>query len=416
MNRISTALPLVAGLSLLVSLSAAGADAPEQPPVWRAAEILPPELVRSPTHRVEGLVRNDGVMNIYQVSSRFGALTAESSAELAKRVHELEVIAALEKLESTEEFGAAIAAAGGDVIEGATALATAPVETVSGAVSGVGAMFRRAGGSLFGAPRSRYEDDALAAIAGVSAKKREFAAAYGADVYSSNPLLQDALDRVARAAAAGNLSASVGLALVGGGAGAAISVTGGAQDLNEYLRETPPTDLRAHNEKKLLAMGVDEGVADLFMSNTVFSPTYQTLLVDALARMDGVEGRAVLVKTAVRTESDDLAMYRQRQARMYAGYHAQVGAIERFVSVGGMPAAQTRDGKLVLAFPTDYVAWTETVARVAADLAAGARATAGARPIELWLGGGVSPAARRALEAAGWALHVDAAPKLVGPG
>jgi hypothetical protein len=404
--------------ALILASPASGAAEPlEQPPAWRAAQVLPPALASGPDHRVEDPVRNDGVMNIYRVSSRFGALEAQSFAELEKRVHELHAIAKLQELEGSQEFGDAIAAAGGDVLEGAKALATDPVNTVSGAVSGVGAMFRRAGNSLTGAPRSQYEDGALRAVTGFSAKKREFAAEFGVDVYSSNPLLQERLDRVARAAAAGNLSASAALALVGGGAGAAISVTKGAENLNEMLRETPPSDLREMNESRLAAMGVGEGVADLFMSNTVFSPSYQTRLVDALTRMDGVGDREVVVKIAVRTETDDLAMFRQRQARMYAAFHLQVAPLERFVQLGDMPAARTRDGgRLVLLLPVDHVAWTEPVARSAEAITAAARAAAGGAALELWLGGGASPGARAALEAAGWTLRLDNAAGLVGPG
>jgi len=228
--------------------------------------------------------------------------------------------------------------------------------------------------------------------------------------------LQEALESVARAAAVGNLAASVGLAAVGGGAGTAVSITGGAENLNEYLREKPPTDLRDLNVAKLSKMGVSDGVADLFMSNTVFSPTYQTLLVDALERMPGVAGREAFVKGAVHTESDDLAMFRQRQARMYAAYHAQVGKLERMVSLVGIAAARTADGKLVVLLPLDYVAWTASVASTVGTITAEAAKFDAAAPRELWLGGGVSPTALKALQAAGWKVQLKQMAKLVGPG
>ncbi|MHC4910302.1 MAG: hypothetical protein ACYTF9_11320, partial [Planctomycetota bacterium] len=123
--------------------------------------------------------------------------------------------------------------------------------------------------------------------------------------------------------------ASAALAAVGGGAGAAISVTKITASVNELLRTTPPVDLRRRNRERLEAMAINAEVVDLFLGNNVISPTYQTRFVEDLASLSGVGGRLVPVKLAVRTGSDDVALFRQRQMRMYATYHATVGPLER---------------------------------------------------------------------------------------
>lgn len=404
--------------ALLLAVPAAqAAESLEAPPVMRASALLPASLLSGPNHRVEERVENDGFMNHYRISSRFGNFDAQSTAEVEKRVAEINAIDALGRIEVSDEFVKGVAAAGGSVVKGATSLVTSPVSTVSSAISGVGTLFRRAGDSLAGDPRSQYEDSTLKALTGVSQAKRELAVSLGVDPYSSNEKLQDALNRVARGLAAGNLSASVGLAAVGGGVGTAITVTKTTATMNDVLRKTPPVDLRRRNREQLKAMEVNPDVVDLYLGNTVISPSYQTYFVHDLSSLSGVGGRVVPVKLAVRTGSDDVAMFRQRQMRMYSTYHASVGALERFVPLGEFAAAVTRDGKLVFLLPTDYLAWTgDLAASTEAIIVAVRQLSLDKQPRELWLGGSLSPAAQGAIEARGWTVRKSTAAKLIGPG
>ncbi len=288
------------------------------------------------------------------------------------------------------------------------------MSTIGGIIGGAGTLLRRTSDSVLGDPKSRYEDNAVQAVSGVSQKKREFAAEMCVDPYSSNEVLQDALTRVARAAAAGNILASGALAAVGGGAGTFISVTGGSQTLNEVLRNTPPTDIRRNDREKLQKMGISADLIDLFQANANYSPTYQMLLVNALERMGGVAGREVLLKVAISADTDALCMLRQRQMRMYAAYHQQTQPLERFVAVGNLVMARTRDGRTVVAVPLDYLAWTDALAQSMAGAEGSLKAAAGGR--ELWLGGTISPLARKTLEAQGWKVYDKTADKLIGPG
>lgn len=388
----------------------------ETPPVFRAADVLPPQMLTGPQYQVGAQVTNDGLMNHFRITSDFGAFEAHSDAELAKRVQEIAAIGKLKQLEGSAEFGKAVVAAGGQVVEGAEALVTKPVATIGGIFEGAGTLLRRSGDAVFGDPKSRYEDNAVQAVSGVSKKKREFAAEVGVDPYSSNQVLQDALTRVARAAAAGNILASGALAAVGGGAGTFVSVTGGSQTLNDVLRTTPPTDIRRADREKLQKMGINSDLIDVFQANVNFSPTYQMLLVDALDRMGGVAGREVVLKIAIGADSDALCMLRQRQVRMYAAYHQQMQPLERFVAVGNLMIARTRDGRTVVAVPADYLAWTESLNQSVAGAEGPLKAVAGTGARELWLGGTISPLARKTLEAQGWKVYDNNAARMIGPG
>jgi len=405
-----------AALAALAPDAARAQVATEKPPLLIASEVLPPALLSGSNFRVETRVVNDGFMNHYNIASPLGNLEAHSDAELAKRTQEYRAIEQLRKLESTDQFAKALVGAGERVVQGGEALLTRPVETVSGVFDGVGSIFRRTGDAVFGDPMSHYEDNSLQAVAGVSQQKREYAAAVGVDPYSSNPLLQAQLTRVARAAAVGNILASTALGAIGGGVGTAFSVIGSTQSLNDLLRTTTPTDLHAMNRDKLSRMGIGADLVDLFLANRNYSPTYQMLLVDALDRMPGVAGRDALLKAAIGADSDALAMFRQRQARMYAAYNQQVQPIARFTANGNLVLAQTRDGRLVVNVPVDYLVLTDTLAAMLERTEAQARSQPAPTARELWLGGSISPRARQAFESRGWKVFEKAADRLVGQG
>ena len=61
----------------------------ETAPVLNASQILPPELLSGPNHRVQERVTNDGYLNTYQIDSKFGTFTAVSTAVLRKRIGEI---------------------------------------------------------------------------------------------------------------------------------------------------------------------------------------------------------------------------------------------------------------------------------------------------------------------------------------
>ena len=380
----------------------------ESPPVFMARDILAADVVAGPNHRVEERVENDGFVNHYTITSRFGTVGAVSTAELRQRIHEMNVVAALDALAGTSEFAKNVGSTAGKAVKGAGKLITHPVSTVSGAVSGVGKLFQRAGDSVFGAPASDSEDDAVKRLIGFSSVKRAYAKEFGVDPYSANPILQEHLERVAWAGYAGSIGASAALLAVPGGAGAAISVAKGSETLGEVDVSVAPTDLRRMSRQRLEAMGVSTEIIDVFLGNTVYAPTTQSRLVAALAGMQGVAGRDTFIKVALATDSRDVAFYRERQARLYSGYHRNVTALAGFDPLAGVATGRTASGKVVVVAPTDYVVWTQSLARTFA------RAGQQGGEREIWLAGGVSDLARSQMEQRGWKVFDLSEDKLLG--
>jgi hypothetical protein len=280
-----------------------------------------------------------------------------------------------------------------------------PVQTVSGAASGLAAAFRRAGDAIGGSKRSDAEDSRVKDLIGFSKTKREYAYQLGVDAYTDNEKLQDRLNEISWAGYAGGITWAAAMSAVPGGAGLAITISGTNRLLNEMLRTTPPVDLRRMNGEKLKAMDMHPEVAEAFLNNSIYSPFYQTHLVNALDEMKGVGNRATFVRLAAASADKDIAFFRQRQAQMYAGYHKAVAPFQTFIALGEFAAARTTLNEVVFNVPLDHLVWTQEMAKLLT--AADTRVTQLTRPVnkQLWVTGTVSARARKEIESRGWQVH-----------
>jgi len=344
-------------------------------------------------------------VNIYTIDSRFGTFTAVSTAMLRIRVQEINAIAVMDRLKGTTEYAKSLKESGLDTLIAAKDMVLQPIKTTTEVVTGVGLLFRRAGDSLFGAKRSDAEDSRFKNLIGFSNYKRDYAYQLGVDVYSRNKVLQDRLNEIAWTGFAGGLTVSAAMAAVPGGAGVAMTAIGATRLTTAIFQNTPPQDLRRMNTEKLKAMGIDDHTVDTFISDAVFSPREQTLLVSALDEMMGVAERDRFVQLAALTDKDDVAFFRQRQAEMYAGYHRAVTPVARFVGVGPVPGALTVKGSLVFNLPVDYVAWTEEVARVVTNASNLANQLPGVTDRQLWITGTLTPRARAEIQRLNWKVY-----------
>lgn len=392
-------------LAMLCALFFPGEGAcQERPALLHAERVLPKTMLSGPGFRVDPQVGCDGYMNIYLLHSRYGDFRVVSTALLSARIGEVLAMQAMDRMNTSKEFMASVGEGGMNVLQGAVDLVTKPVETLGGAVSGVGKMFNRAGESLFGSKASKYEDPAIQGFLGYSTVKREYALAFGVDPYSTNAVLAAHLERVASAGYAGGLSASALKVMIPGGVGVAVSAVGGARWLGEVDLAQSPADLRRANRQKLIAMGLAAGLAAEFIDNGEFTPSQQSLLVAALDTMPGVAGRDRFIRLACGTSDQDVALFRQRMAQCYAGYHRHVEKIERFLALGELVGARSVSGKLVVILPLDSLFWTASIAKTAQGVRRDA-VELGLNTAEFWVSGQVSPLARSKIQAMGWMIR-----------
>ncbi len=376
----------------------------EQPAVLQASKILKPDILAGPNHRVEERVTNDGYQNSYRLSSKFGIMTVVSTPLLRKRIAEINAMMRMEQIKGTKEFAAGLKQAGQNTLRGFKNLVIHPLDTVTGTVKGLGAVFHRVGTAITGT-RSQNEDSRVKDLIGFSKTKREIASELGVDVYSRNDKMQDMINDIAWANYAGGITWAGMMSAVPGGAGVALTITGTNRLLGDVFRSTPPAELRRMNDEKLKAMGVHPEIADAYLNNSLYSPREQTLLVHGLEQMQGVTDRSAFIRLAALTDNADMASFRERQAKMYAGYNRSVTALERFISLGEFTVGRTTQGALVFNLPLDHLVWTEPMARLVEEANQLVNALPGVKAKEMWFGGTVSARARRELVDRGWRIQ-----------
>ena len=406
MNKIYRRLACVVAGFLIVSLPASAAPRYESPTMLKASEILAPNIIKGPHHHVDEKVINDAYMNLYTLHSEYGDIQVTSTAKLIKYIHEVNAVAEMKKIQGSDEFAKGMKNKAGAVVEGAGDLITDPINTVGDTVSGVGKLFSRAGENMFGGSRSDSEGSRMGSLLGYAKAKREIGYKLGVDVYSHNELLQKELNSLSSAGGTGTLVMSGLLMAVPGGAGVAVSVTGGTKMMTNLVYwDKSPADLRTMNREKLAIMGVNENVADLFIANGVYTPREQTLIVLSLEKMSKTAGRAEYIKLATVTNDIDMAFFRQRQAEMYAAYNAKVQPVSSFVAVGSTSAGMTQNGNIVFTVPLDHLLWTKGISGVIRTATQNVAMMKGVNERHLLISGTASDQARQELAKMGWKVQ-----------
>ncbi|RBP35349.1 hypothetical protein DES53_12216 [Roseimicrobium gellanilyticum] len=348
---------------------AAAATAPvpvgkfETPPVLVAPAILQPQYHRGAYHTVRPQVSTYAGRNSYTIDSQFGVFYAEGNAELMARVAEINAIAKLQSVSKSDEYAKALERAAKSPVTFAKNLATDPVNTIEGVPKGIFKFLHRTGAAVKekveGRETSPYEDNTMESAIGFSKSKRDLAARLGVDPYSSNPVFQKAINGVAWAAYAGNMTLAAVLAPVDGGAGTVVTTVQVSDVATNALRDMSPNDLRQMHKKTLLGMGVSEPVIDGFLRSRAFSPTHQLSLVTALSQLKGTAGPEWFLQTATRASDDEAdAFFYTRSAQLMALQH-KTTPIATIYTLNDLPVCFARDGTLIVPLEWDYACWTQ---------------------------------------------------------
>ena len=368
----------------------------EQPTERQAAEVLPSAMVVSPHHHVQDPVVADDDMYRFTVGSPFGTFEATGVGALRKLLHEIGAIAALRKIKKDKVFTDAVVHSATGPFRFATNLLTNPTDTATGLLKGAYKFMEETATSVT-AKRDPSEDPAYTQALRVSGHKRALAAQLGVDVYSRNAVLQTALNSVAWVAAAGNLSVSAALLPVDGAAGAALSVIRVSDTLSEQLTNAPSTRLRLRNKEKLIAMGMAPALTERFLDHRTFSPWHDTILVAALARLEGTRGREQFLQAALAADDETDVHLFTSMAQILRGYHETVAPLTELQMVGRLVVAQARNGKAFVALPLDHLLWTPAADRRSQELQAGYKGSGFNGRFDVWLTGTASALARQQL-------------------
>jgi hypothetical protein len=400
---------MAAALHAWFALAAARAVAAqiEDPSTTSAAAVLGTEL-RGPNYEIENAVRSDGFLYIFSLNTTYGRYQVEGRDMLGLRLRELGAIAALEKMNKSQVYLDTAAKAAMKPAKLAEGLVTNPIGTVEQGMSGVGALFSRIGSAAanMGHDRDNVADSTL----GVSPSKRQIAYKLGVDPYTDFKPLADALEDVAQVTALGDLTVSGAFMAIPGSAGMAVSYSKTGQAVEQMVLDKTPSELRAANRTKLIAMGVSEAAINAFLDNAFYTPTEHTIIVSALGKLNRVANRRVFVTRASQARSRDLAVFIRHRAEMLADYHARVEPFADFVEVRGLPLNRTRAGKVVAIVAFDQLMWTKQASDLVAVIDEDIRQRQLGTSIELRIAGTATALAREGLRERGWNLVENSSP------
>ena len=88
---------------------------------------------------------------------------------------------------------------------------------------------------------------------------------------------------------------SVGFAAIGGVASTVLGTTKFSNGMSKLIADKTPAELKDYNEEKLLAMGVHESLAGVFLEHPHYSPSLKTYLVGSLEQMTNVNNRSFFI-------------------------------------------------------------------------------------------------------------------------
>ena len=161
-----------------VSAPTNGSDYEELPEL-KASEILRPDILQGPNHKVREEVSTYTGANRFIIDSDFGVFEAEGNEMLVRRVNEINAIAQLKEVSRTDAYKKALVTAAKSQLAAVKSIVTDPVNTVANVPKGLMKFMGRAGERVKGIGKKREpapdEGSRVQNVIGFTAAKRKVA-------------------------------------------------------------------------------------------------------------------------------------------------------------------------------------------------------------------------------------------------
>jgi hypothetical protein len=387
----------------LAAASSAGAAHYETQTNKLAKDAILPAVATGPNYRVNNPVVADGYMYRFKITSTYGPFDVTGTGALRKLEHEIWAIGQLKNVTKSEAFLKSFKDQAGKPLVFAKDVVTKPVDTLRGVPKGVGRLFGNIAASVT-TTRNPNQESRVNEVLLVGSFKRDYAARFGVDPYSSNQVLQDELDKIGQAAAFGSWTASAAMMPISGPASSVITATSLSKTFNNILATEPPPRIRIINEEKLKQMGIAPDLAKRYLDQPIYTPSQNLLLVDSLSRLGSATGRDAYLKASLAAADEVEANFFVNMAQILRGYHETQGPITGITMVGALTVAQTKTGAAVIPFALDYGVWTANADRLSQNMKATYKAAGFKGNFEIWVTGAVSPTAKHELQARGFTV------------
>ncbi|MGS4991368.1 hypothetical protein ACVDG9_25605 [Roseibium sp. RP-7] len=403
-----TCRPMLAGAflgALLLSVPAnALTEQYETPPEQDPATLLDGKEL-GPGYAVLSPVRGDGFLRIYQVQTDLGVEQIEGDGMLKLRLHEIQVLIALDSLKNDASFVDGLKQAAMKPVEFVESTVTDPVGTAKNTVSGVGRMFGRLTKGVEAAVSGKGGSPAELAksITGQAKARRELAVDVGVDPYTFYRPLSEKLDETASVTTAGNWTVSAITSLLPGGI--IVNAARQADNFRNLIVDSTPTELQERTSSVLRAVGVPEVTNAKLMGNPFYTASEKAAIAYQMQAMPGVKDLYLIAEKAADADSRDLAYFQLRRVVLMETYNSTVSPLGDIKLVSGIPVALRRDGIAAIVMPFDHVAWTQTVAQTFSAMHEGL----GTLPfpptgVDFLITGDVTPMAAERIAAFGWEI------------
>lgn len=396
-------------LSPLAAITWLAAAEDEPAPSLKASALLDASQVAGPHHKVSEDVATPGFFHVFSITSDYGPFEAEGRTQLAVRLQEIGALASLQDVSKSEVFMKAAGESLVNVGKGAANAVTDP----GGTVKGVGGGIKRMGVNLGRVSQRSVESategkdaeseeksggdnaatGAAKSVLGVNSSMRKWAQKVGADPYTTNPVLQKALEDIAKVDVSGGLATKVVVPIP-----MVVSTTASVGDL---VWGKDPEELRKLNEQRARDLGVADDVAKKLFANRHFTLTLQTRLIAALYAVKA-QGCGDYVLSAVDSKTERQALFTVESAELLQKLHAQA-PVAAVLTDSRALVAKTQQGEAVVLLPLDWVRLTGSASATLAEIATRAKGELGATRLRLQVTGTITPQAAQAFEAAGWA-------------
>jgi hypothetical protein len=379
--------------------------------VLDARELLPPELLKGEHHTVLDQVEPFRLTNHFTISSKLGQFDAYGQDMLRIRIHEIQALVKLQEegaMDQVSAFGHGVAHAVVSPLMFVINLLGNPVETLIQIPKGLWRATTRLGEMATG-DRGNLEDPASKELIGFSIVKRKIADKLGVDAYSSNPVLQDTLNRLSWAGYAGDTGIRLLTIPVTGPAGAVLTGTTLSTTISDLRRDYAPEDLRRLNRDKLGDMEIEESIIEDFLSHPWYSPRHETVIVQALSEMQSVANRGRFLEVATSAQFEEDALFFQRLSEMLIAYHHSIRPLSDIVTIDNqLVMGYDSNHTLIVMIPTARLAWQREVADAAQRIRHWNNPDHPTQNVEVWISGEPTPLAARNLRAMGLTVRKHA--------
>lgn len=382
----------------------------EADPQLTASALLEPAMRAGPHHAVAETVLTPGSYHVFTITSPFGTFEAEGLSQVAVRVQELTALAALQDVSKAGVFARA---AGESVVKVGTGVVHAVTDPVA-TVKGIGGGVKRFGVNLGRRTKRAVErltaDDtttsasepsgpgataahAAKSLIGINRARRRWAQRVGADPYTTNPVLRDALERIAGVDVAGGIAAKLAVPIP--------PLVDTTADVGSLVWGRDPEELRKLNEARVREIGASEDGAKAFFRNRAFTLTLQTRIIAAL-RVVNVPGCGDYLASAAEADNPREALFFVESAEMLQQQHEASSVAVVVLSDSRALVAKLPAGEALALLPLDWVRQSAETTVEFRELARRAREELGATSLRLRVSGRLSPAAADTLTRAGW--------------